>query len=376
MLEGFSRKYLRRNTGIGIIEANQKIGCEYMKQQRQTVLVSTFFAFVVFLVAPFFFIETAEAAGLQQAYVRLDRLTDSVTTGGTVCAKSATVDVETTVKVSFPTGFATVDTFANWTVTTTNLPSGSTAWIGIGTATAASGQDVTFPSGDMVVGTLYCFNFTGTSTLTNATAGNNLVGTITTQKAGPTAIDSSSISLSIISSDQVVVSATVPATFSFSLSGNTDTFASALSGTAQLSNGVTASIATNAAAGWIVWVKSLNASLNSVSTGASIATVGTVNDTVDTLSGGTYGYLLDATFTDSGTGTGTVTQGAGYGQEYDGNSSNSGGTLSTTFQPLAASSGTTDGDTVVIKELARVSAVQAAAADYTDTLTVVAAGRF
>jgi hypothetical protein len=324
----------------------------------------------------FLFVEKAEATGLQQAYVRLDRLKDSQATGGTVCAKSATVDVETTVKITFPTGFATVDTPANWTVTTTNLPATANAWIGIGTATAATGQDVTFPSGDMVVGTLYCFNFTGTTTLTNATAGNNLVGTITTQKAGPTAIDTSNFSLSIISNDQIGVSATVPATFSFSLTANTDTFASALSTTAQLSNGVTANIATNAAAGWIVWVKSLNAALNSPSTGATIATVGTVNDTVDTLSGGTYGYLLDATFTDSGTGTGTVTQGAGYGQEYDGNSSNSGGTLSTTFQPLAASSGTTDGDTVVIKELARISAVQAAAADYADTLTVVAAGRF
>ena len=347
-----------------------------MKQQRQTVSAITFFAFVVFLVAPLFFIETAEAAGLQQAYVRLDRLKDAQTTGGTVCAKSATASVETTVKVTFPTGFATVDTPANWTVTTTNLPSGASAWIGIGTASAATGQDVTFPSGDMVVGTLYCFNFTDTNTLTNAGAGNNLVGSVTTQLAGPTAIDSSSYSLSIVSDVQIGVSATVPATFSFSLSANTDTFACALSGTAQLSNGVTASIATNAAAGWIVWVKSLNAALNSASTGATIATTGTVNDTVDTLSGGTYGYLLDATFTDSGTGTGTVTQGAGYGQEYDGNSSNSGGTLSTTFQPVAASSGTTDGDTVVIKELARISAVQAAAADYADTLTVVAAGRF
>lgn len=347
-----------------------------MKQQKRAVSVITFFALVLSLIAPVFFIETAEAAGLQQAYVRLDRLADGVTTGGMVCAKSTTTAVETTVKVTFPTGFATVDTPANWTVTTTNIPSDATAWIGIGTASAASGQDVTFPSGDMVVGTLYCFNFTGTSTLTNAGAGNNLVGTITTQLAGPTTIDSSSYALSIVSNDQVVVSATVPATFSFSLPSNTDTFASALSTTAQLSNGVTATIATNAAAGWIVWVKSANAALNSASTGATIATTGSIDNTVTALTGGTNGYLLDVTFTDSGTGTGTVSQGAGYGQEYDGNSSNTGGTLSTTLQPVAASSGTTDGDTVTIKELARISAVQAAATDYTDTLTVVAAGRF
>jgi hypothetical protein len=228
-----------------------------------------------------------------------------------VCAKSSTTAVETTVKVTFPTGFATVDTAANWTVTTTNIPSDATAWIGIGTASAASGQDVTFPSGDMVVGTLYCFNFSGTSTLTNAGAGNNLVGTITTQLAGPTTIDSSSYALSIVSNDQIVVSATVPATFSFSLPSNTDTFAGALSTTAQLSNGVTATIATNAAAGWIVWVKSANAALNSASTGATIATTGSIDNTATALTVGTNGYLLDVTFTDSGT---VRIAGAGCGQ--------------------------------------------------------------
>lgn len=342
--------------------------------QRTSVL--GIFTLLFVLAIPILFVKQVQAASLQQAYVRLDRLTASTATGGTVCAKSATASVETTVKVTFPTGFATVDTPANWTVTTTNLPSGATAWIGIGTASAATGQDVTFPSGDMVVGTLYCFNFTGTSTLTNASAANDLVGTITTQLAGPTAIDSSNFALSTITNDQIVVTAIVPATFTFSLSANADTFASNLSTTAQLSNGVTATVATNAAAGWVAWVKSANAALNSVSTGATIATIGTVNDTVDSLTASNYGYLLDVTFTDSGTGTGTVTQAAGYGQEYDGNSSNTGGTLSTTFQPVAASSGTTDGDTVVIKSLARISAVQAAASDYTDTLTVVAAGRF
>lgn len=343
---------------------------------KQKTAVLVVFSLLLVIVLPIIFVGKAEAANLQQAYVRLDRLADGATTGGMVCAKSATASVETTVKVTFPTGFTTVDTPANWTVTTTNIPADATAWIGISTASAASGQDVTFPSGDMVVGTLYCFNFTGTSTLTNAGAGNNLVGSITTQLAGPTTIDSSNYALSIISNDQVVITATVPSNFTFSLSGNTDTFASNLSATAQLSNGVTATITTNAGSGWVVWVKSANTSLDSASTGATIDTIGTVNNTVDSLTASNYGYLLDVTFTDSGTGTGTVTQAANYGQEYDGNSSNTGGTLSTTFQPVAASSGTTDGDTVVLKALARVTAVQAAATDYTDTLTVVAAGRF
>ncbi len=318
----------------------------------------------------------AEAAGLTQAYVRLDRLADGATTGGMVCAKSATVAVETMVKVTFPTGFATVDTPANWTVTTTNLPSGATAWIGIGTATAATGQDVTFPSGDMVVGTLYCFNFSGTSTLTNAGAGNDLVGTITTQLAGPTTIDSSSYALSIVSNDQIVVTATVPATFSFSLSGNTDAFTTNLSTSIVSTSGRTVTIATNAASGWVAWVKSANAALNSVSTGASIPTAGTVDDTPEDLDS-TTGYVLDVDITtDSGTGTGTVSQDPGYGDEYAGADATQGGSLSTTFQPIANANGTTAGDVLTLTERAKITAVQAAATDYTDTLTVVAAGRF
>ena len=334
------------------------------------------FSLLLILVLPIFFIQPAQATNLTQAYVRLDRIADGATTGGTVCAKSTTTDVETTVKVTFPTGFTTVDTPANWTVTTTDLPSGATAWIGIGTATAATGQDVTFPSGNMVVGTLYCFNFTGTSTLTNAGAENDLVGVITTQKAGPTTIDSSNYALSIITNDQIVVTATVPATFTFSLSGNTDTFTSNLSTSITSTSGRTVTIATNAASGWVAWVKSANAALNSASTGATIATAGSVDDTPSDLDAVT-GYVLDVDITtDSGTGTGAVQQNPGYGDEYAGADTTQGGTLSTTFQPIAEGTGTTDGDVLTLIERAKISAVQAAATDYTDTLTVVAAGRF
>lgn len=348
-----------------------------MRKMIRGISIINIGAILVALAAPLLFPEPAQAAGLQQAYVRLDRLADGATTGGMVCAKSATTAVETTVKVTFPSGFATVDTAANWTVTTTNIPADATAWIGIGTASAASGQDVTFPSGDMVVGTLYCFNFSGTSTLTNASAGNNLVGSITTQSAGPTAVDTSNFALSIVTNDQIVVSAVVPATFSFALSGNTDSFTTNLSSSSVVStSGRTVTIGTNAASGWVAWVKSANAALNSSSTGATIATAGTVNNAPDNLNP-TTGYVLDVDITtDNATGTGTVTQAANYGAEYAGTTTEEGGTLSTTFQPIAASNGTTAGDVLTLTERAFISAVQAAATDYTDTLTVVGAGRF
>lgn len=320
-------------------------------------------------------VETAKAGNLEQVYIRLDRLKASTTTGGTVCAQADTAGTEVDVQVTFPTGFTVNGTAGNWTVTTTNLPSGATAWPGIGTATAVSSQTVTFPSTDLTVSVLYCFNFAASSTLTTSTAGNDKTGTVTTRATGPATIDSSGYALSIVSDDQIVVTATVPATFSFSLGANADSIGT-LSTTTASSAGVTATIATNAASGWVAWVKSANAALNSASTGASIATAGSVDNAPTDLASAT-GYVLDVNITtDSGTGTGTVSQASNYGAEYNGTNSTSGGTLSTTFQPIAASDGTTDGDVLTLIERAKISAVQAAATDYTDTLTVVAAGRF
>lgn len=314
----------------------------------------------------------------QEAYVRLDRMSTSQTTGGLVCARPNTVGTEADVQVAFPTGFTVNGTAGNWTVTTTNLPSGTTAWVGIDTATDVTGQTVTFPSGDLVVGTTYCFNFASSSTLTNpGSTGSDRTGTITTRTSGPATIDATTWATATVTSDQITITATVPATFSFALSSTSDTFTANLSSTAIVStNGRTATIATNAQNGWITWVRSTNAGLSSTITGETIATTGSVDDTPSTLVNGTNGYVLDVDITtDSGTGDGTVSQAAGYGAEYAGTASG-GGTLSTTFQPIARSNGTTDGDVLTLTARATISAVTAAATDYTDTLTVVAAGRF
>jgi hypothetical protein len=281
------------------------------------------------------------------------------------------------VKVSFPVGFTVNATATNWTTTTTNLPSGSSPWIGIGTATAVSGQDVTFPSGDMVVGSLYCFNFSGTNTLTNSTAGIDKAGLITTQKAGPTEIDRVGYALAVISNDQVTINATVPPNFSFALDSNALTFTSLTTTVSSTTAPVTGTVITNANNGWVAWVKSSTGTLTSASTGATIPAVATANDNATTLlTGVNYGYGLNVAFTDSITaGTGTVSQAANYGQEYA-NAANSGGTLETVFRPIASASGVTDNDTIVLTPRARVTSIQQAATDYTDTLTVIAAGRF
>jgi hypothetical protein len=343
---------------------------KYSSATKRIAVLEIFSLFLLVLL-PLLTANQAEAASHQQTWVRLDRMAASATTGGMVCVKTAVADVtESNVAVTFPTGFGVNATASNWTTTTTNLPVGATAWLGIGTATNVTGQVVTFPSSNLTANTLYCFNFASASTLTNhATPAANYTGTVASGG------NSSSYATAIISNDQIVVTATVPATFSFALSANADSLGT-LSTTTVSSTGVTATIGTNAASGWVAWVKSANAALNSAGTGASIPTAGSVDNSPTDLTSVT-GYVLDVNITtDSATGTGTVSQAADYGAEYNGTNTTSGGTLSTTFQPIAASSGTTDGDVLTLIERAKISAVQAAATDYTDTLTIVAAGRF
>jgi hypothetical protein len=319
---------------------------------------------------------SVQAAQLTEGYVRLNRLTASTATGGTVCTKITTTgSTDTTIKVSFPSGFTVDSTASNWTVTTTNLPTGSTAMPGIGTANLVASQDVTFPITDISsAATLYCFNFTGTSTLTNPTAGNDKTGVLTIQSSGPATVDSGNYAVSIVSDDQVVITATVPATFSLALGTNTQSLGTLSTGSVSSGSGVSVTIGTNAGNGWLGWVLSANQALDSSITGDTIATTGTIDDSPSTLSAGTEGYVLDADLTtDSATGgSGTVTIDA----EYLGADTSSGGTLDANFSEFATADGPTDSDVITLIPRVAISGLTQAATDYTDTLTIVAAGNF
>jgi hypothetical protein len=326
--------------------------------------------------------QKAYAGVFGSTYVRLDRMAASTATTGLVCATTPASDngTEAKVTVTFPTGFTVSGTATNWAVATTNLPNGATAWPSIAQPASdgdISGQAVTFVSGSLSTSTLYCFRWTNTAALTTSSAGNSKDGTIATLTSGDAAIDSDSFSLSV-QDDQIGVSASVPQTFTFA-TGSDISISSITAGTVSYGSS-TVDISTNGANGWIAWASSANGNLTSSATSATITSPGSVDDTISTLSGGTYGYVLDTILTTDGSGTGTMTQAANYGQEYDGgdtcSSSTTGGTLSTALQPIAASSGTTDGDQLTLCALVRVNAAQTAATDYADTLTVVAAGRF
>jgi hypothetical protein len=315
----------------------------------------------------------SNAAELTRTFVRFDRMKTSTATTGTICAQPTTVATEADVQVVFPTGYTVSTTLGNWTVDTTNLawPSGGTAWPGINTATAAVAQTVTFPSTDLTVGTLYCFNWTNTAALSiSGSASNNNSGTITTRTSVPATIDSSSYSTASIADDQIVVSATVPQTFSFALSANTDSLGSLSSGSVSSSpTPRTATVNTNAKNGWTVWARDSNTGLNSASAAYTIAS--TTPGVNSTLVAGTEGYNTGATSSQIG-GTGSITiaapfVGAGAGQ---------GGGLNTSLATVASSNGTANGAVITLRNNASIAASTPSGTDYTDTITIVGAGLF
>lgn len=318
---------------------------------------------------------SASAATLAQVNVRFDRMKVGTATTGTVCAKPATVaSTEATVKVTFPTGYTVSTTTSNWTVNTTDLawPAGAAAWPGVNTATNVTGQTVTFPSTDLASGsTLYCFNWTNSAALSIAAgAGASLSGTVATEATGPTAIDSGSFATAAITDDQIVVSATVPQTFSFALSGNTDALGNlSTSAVTSSSPARTATVNTNAKNGWYVWAKDANTGLHSNAATATIAS--TTPGTNSTLSVGSEGYNMGVTSSQTG-GSGTIS----VATPFVGGETGKGGGLDTTLRTVASSTGTANNAVLTLTNNASIGSTTAAATDYADTITVVGAGLF
>lgn len=313
--------------------------------------------------------------------VRFDRMKISTATTGTVCFVPATTSADVkTWEVTFPTGFTVSTTAANWqtsNISTTDLawPGSSSAWPNATSATASvSGQTVTWTNSSaqtMNSGTRYCYNWTSTSAVTTASgAAPNLTGTVVTKNSSAVTIDSSSYSTATIADDQIVVTATVPATFSFALSGTTDALgvlSTASVGTSPTPRTVT--VNTNAKNGWAVWAKDANTGLSSA--GASKTIASTTPGSHSTLSAGTEGYNTGVSSSQVG-GAGTVTVQSAF--VYGG--AGQGGGLNTSLATLAVSDGTADTAVLTLRNNVAINATTPAATDYTDTITVVGAGLF
>lgn len=346
----------------------------------------------------------ANAAAFQNAYVRLDRLVGTTATGGRVCVNPATVATEGKIVVRFPTTAATDyvvnSTAANWT-TSYSFESGFSATampITGNVANSVSGKDVTFNlSSDLTVGTLYCFNFSATNTLTTSSAGAavSTFAYVETQTGASAQIDKSFWGVTIISNETVTVSAVVAPFFTMALNGSTDTFATNLSSSSvNTSNGNrTIQVDTNALNGWIVWAKGTNfktvtdtgtnpanrhGALTSITAGGYAISNNTTNALASpsashAFSGGTEDYGLATTINADGAGGGTVSLNSVYNGSVAGNA----GVIDPTqYRPIASANGTAAADILDIKMLVTISNSTPPGADYTDTLTYVGAGQF
>ncbi len=323
---------------------------------------------------------STSAATLTNTFVRFDRMGTSQATTGTVCAKPATTAVEAHVVVTFPTGYTVSTTLGNWTVDTTNSawPAGGTAWPGIGTATVAAAQDVTFPSTDLTVGTLYCFNWTNTAALTTkSSATNDNTGTVVTQDSVPATIDSGTYATATVSNDQVVVSATINQSFQMALSANTDNLGTLTTGAVAASpTPRTITINTNAKNGWLAWAKDSttpSGGLHSTAANYSIASTG-VGSPSQTLVAGTEGYNVGVAYSQ---GVGTCTSGSAVSANFDkAAGANKGGGLNNNLAKILTCDGTTGSGVITLTNFAAITGATPAASDYSDTETFVAGGIF
>jgi hypothetical protein len=244
-----------------------------------------------------------------------------------------------------------------------------------------SGKTVTFPSNDLTAATQYCFNFSGTNTLTNGSAGasSGIVNAklVTYDNAGtPLAVNETNWATGIITNDQITVTAVVPPNFTISLDGNADAFPANLDpAVVSVTGGRSVTITTNAKGGWIAWVRDSEQGLYSTTANYKINTVGSIDGAPSTLVINNEAYALDVDITTDAAGGCSVT----VDPEYDGGA-NQGGTLSANYQPIAACTGTppaaSDGDTILLKELATIRGSTVAGSDYSDIITVVGAGNF
>jgi hypothetical protein len=297
----------------------------------------------------------------------------------------------TSLTLTFPSGF-NVPT-ATATASTTGFPNA--------TITAAPGSPLTATAttaGTNLGGTIVVTGFTSASfnttslfgfilpetMVTNPTTGAAQYILTLTSKASSTVEDNDNLATYITTgstSDQVTVNASVAPYFSFSLGGNADTIPAIDKSSVQTSPGVSMTVSTNAPLGYTAYVKSANGGLRSANASYLIPT-GTYNTTPDTITAGTSEYAFVPTSSAlcvGGCGAATPV----FDGEYAGltagsvtSPSTAGSFNSTSFSSFVSRASYTASDTYLLQERLAVSGSVPYATDYTDTLTVVAAGNF
>lgn len=305
----------------------------------------------------------------------------------TVAETNMTAAGTSEVGISFQTsasntGSSLALTFTGWTGGTSgtvnatqSVTNGCAAFPGLsgsnlpGTPTASgSSATVTFSGmSAMSASTQYCVTLSSSSAVTNPTGAGQYAVSVTAGSDSATSAE-----IDVISSDQYTVNATVPPSFTMTSPTTPDNFSANLSSSAlTTTNGTSVTVTTNAKNGWFLWAEDNNGGLKSTSQSYTIATVPTGAN--QSFGSGTYGPGHEA----YGLGVTSVTTSGSANAYYADAGGNTGGGLSSSvLNEIAAGTVATNGSTVNLKELANIAGTTPAAADYTDTITLVGSGSF
>jgi hypothetical protein len=165
----------------------------------------------LFVVVSLSVLLTTQVHAAPQLTVRLDKSTPNSVLSGTVCMiqPAGNTGTEGRVTINFPSSFTISGNTANWSTTTSNLPSGASAWPGIGSsALSVSGNAVTFLSSDIPDTANYCFHFASSASRTGIAGLQE--GSVTTRSSSGTFIFDQNFGV-VIGNNDVSVTATVAA---------------------------------------------------------------------------------------------------------------------------------------------------------------------
>ena len=281
---------------------------------------------------------------------------------------STTTSANPTITITFTgwTGGTAGSVNATQTISNTGCTALTGATAGLPGTLSASGSGAvlsissTGGSNTLNSGTTYCTELTSTTAVTNPTTPSPYNVTISDTS------DSITQSIDVLSTgaNGYTVGAAVGSTFTMSLSGTTDSFSGNLSSAGvTTSTGITTTINTNAANGWLVWAEDANGGLKSTVASKTINSVSAGSNYNFSSNSGTEGYGIGV----SADNTANYAYGGG----------TTGGALSSsTYYEIATSATQATNVTFVTRELANISSTTPPASDYTDTITEIGAGSF
>jgi len=335
-----------------------------------------------------FFAPDFASAALNPAEVRLGRLGISAATNNDMLVVFKLNTAPTTVAkivVTIPSGFTTTAGTPTPAVTGFPLtPASITAPPGaltsaVTSAGAGLGGTVTvsgLTSASLTSSTLYGF-IIPTGSITNPSSAGQYNITVASQTAGSVTVDSSTVPVYIYGAsanlDQVVVTGSVAPNFSFSLSANTDTIPQVSSSTIVTSTGVNMVVGTNSPLGYTAYVASKNNSLTSATNPGTPIPTGTFGSPTAMVAGTSdYGFVPS-----TGTACSSCTGSIAYDTNYNVTASQSGSfNGANKLASFESRNGYTNADTILLRERVAVANTVGYASDYTDTLTIAAAGNF